>query len=540
MDTINLSPQHFTLLRFVAERTSITAVVMSCQERSDCPLCHQPAGRVQSRYVRHLLDLPWQGVALRLELHTRRFFCDTPDCPRCIFTERFATDIAPYARRTLRLEHWFRLVGLALGGEAGARFLRELGVLTSPDTLLVRLRTLTVPTTRAPRVIGIDEFAFRRGRRFGTLVVDLETHRLLDLLPDCERATVVNWLQEHPSIEIVSRDRAYNYGEAIRQGAPQAQQVADRWHLLANLGERLEEFWRERKALLRTPRQTILDTHPALKNRTPRMQTQSQTEHERCVELYHRVKELQGRGLNQMAIHHFLGMSRPTVRRYMQMHQPPEMRRSPDDTPRYITPFVPYILQRWNDGCRNATQLWRELREQGFTQSPRTVSRYLTLLRHESGVPWKFKTREPEPIYEPTAPPPLALTPRQAARLFQRRPDKLTKRERQQVREWCAKDASVTQTYVHVQAFCEMLRTRSGHYLIDWLAAIKQHGCEQLRAFARQLQKDRAAVEAGLTLVWSQGAVEGSVTRLKLIKRSGYGRMGFATLRQRVLIHHAS
>jgi len=540
MDTLILSPVLFSLVRLISHPTTITAVIASHQGTSDCPLCHLPSARIQSHYVRTLWDLPWQGVMLRLQVHARRFFCDTPTCPRQIFTERFPTEIAPYARRTLRLEHWLQVVGVALGGEAGARLLREIGVSASPDTLLARIRALTQPAITNPRVVGIDEFAFRRGRVFGTLLVDLETRQILDLLPDGNRTTVVQWFQDHPSVEIVSRDRAYTFGEAIRQGAPQAMQVADRWHLLANLGERLEEFWRERKGLLRTPRQTILDTHPALRNRTPRITTQSQAEHERCVEIYQRVKELQGRGLNQMAIHRFLGISRPTVRRYMQMQRPPEMRRSPDDTSPYIAPFVPYILQRWNDGCRNATQIWRELRERGFAQSPRTVSRYLTLLRYESGVPWTFKTVEPVQISEPTAPPPLALTPRQAARLFQRRPDKLTKRERQQVGDLCAKDELVAQTYAQVQSFCEMVRTRGGTHLSDWLATIEQQGCEQLRAFARQLQKDRDAVAAGLTLIWSQGAVEGSVNRLKLIKRSGYGRMSFPTLRQRVLIRQAS
>jgi transposase len=389
-------------------------------------------------------------------------------------------------------------------------------------------------------VIGIDEFAFRRGGVFGTIIVDLLTHRVLDLLPDRETDTVVHWLQAHPSVQTVSRDRAYNFGEAIRQGAPQAMQVADRWHLLANLGEQVEDFWREHKALLRTPRQTLLDANPALRSRTPRMNARSQTEQERCVELYHRVKALQARGLNQMAIRKFLGISRPTAGRYMQMQQPPEIRRSPNDPARAITPFVPYILQRWNEGCRNATQLWRELRKRGFTQSPRTVSRYLTLLRHESGVPWKFKTVAPTPTYEPMAPPPVALSPRQAARLFQRRPVRLSHQERQQITELCEKDAVVAQTYMHVQAFCDMVRCRTGERLDDWLASIEQRGCPQLRAFAVQLQKDRAAVQAGLTQVWSQGAVEGHVNRLKLIKRSGYGRMSFPTLRQRVLIRQAS
>ncbi|MBA3822812.1 MAG: transposase [Ktedonobacterales bacterium] len=155
-------------------------------------------------------------------------------------------------------------------------------------------------------------------------------------------------------------------------------------------------------------------------------------------------------------------------------------------------------------------------------------------------MPWKFKTVAPTITYEPTAPPPVALSPRQAARLFQRRPSRLSQPERQQITDLCGKDAVVAQTYAHIQAFCEMVRSRTGDHLDDWLASIEQQGCPQLRAFAVQLQKDREAVQAGLTQIWSQGAVEGHVNRLKLIKRSGYGRMGFATLRQRVLIRQAS
>jgi transposase len=253
------------LIKLTTAAQTIIALVQSHQAANCCPLCHHPSSRIHSRYIRHLLDLPWHGVAMRGELHVRRFFCDESSCRRRIFTERLPQVVAPYARRTARLDEWFRLVGLALGGEAGACLLRRRGVCTSPDALLSPIRSLRYAVPIAPRAVGIDEFAFRRGRVFATILVDRETRRVIDVVPDCDQATVQRWRENHPSIEVVSRDRATNFGEAIRQGAPQAIQVADRWHVLENLGNRLETFWRERKTLLQTPRQALLDAHSPLR-----------------------------------------------------------------------------------------------------------------------------------------------------------------------------------------------------------------------------------------------------------------------------------
>lgn len=212
----------------------------TCRASASCPTCGRLSGKVHSRYMRRLADLPWDGVPVMIHLQTRRFFCVEPGCGRKVFTEALPCTAARYSRRSCRSSEALRWLTLALGGRAGARLGERLGLLATRSTLLRELhhRRSAAPV-EAPRVLGIDDWAWRKGHRYGTILCDLETRKVVDLLPDRDANTVAKWLRDHPGTEIISRDRGGIYAEAARRAAPQAVQVADRWHLLRNLSEAL-------------------------------------------------------------------------------------------------------------------------------------------------------------------------------------------------------------------------------------------------------------------------------------------------------------
>ena len=237
---------HCTL---TASDVTLSFTVNGCS--ACCLLCGCPSERVHSRYHRTLADLPISGRRVLLVVQIRRFRCLTAACPRRIFAERLPDLAAPFARRSQPLQEALAQVGFALGGEAGARLAQSLGMPTSPDTLLRLIRAAPLPTSDPPRVIGVDDWAYKRGLRYGSLICDLERHRVVDLLPDRSADSVATWLQAHPTVTVAARDRSGLYADGIARGAPQATQVADRWHLVNNLVDALEKFLLHKAALLK-------------------------------------------------------------------------------------------------------------------------------------------------------------------------------------------------------------------------------------------------------------------------------------------------
>src|SRR3954454_11592043 len=395
--------------------------LISQQPAPECPLCHVAARRLHSRYER--ADLPWAGWTVRLELGVRKLFCDNPDCGRQIFTERLPGVVAPWARRTLRLRKRLTAVAATLGGSAGARVSRELGIPASRNTLLRLIRAASLALRPIPTVLGVDDWAFRKGHRYGTVLIDLERRQRVTLLPDREADTLATWLEEHPGVEIVARDRAGAYAEGTRRGAPRAEQVADRFHLVQNLAAVLETVFTAHIAELRTVEQATLDAdlgpavRPGPSHREAPKQAKADERRERRLAKYQQVWALHRDGWTGEAIARHLGLSRRPVVRYLRHETFPERRERSDAGRSRLDRWKPIILERWNAGCRNSRRLFHEIRRQGYRGSYPTLARYTQRLRQAQEGAVRKRGSLPPVVADPHRQP---LTPRTAAWLVLR------------------------------------------------------------------------------------------------------------------------
>jgi len=511
-------------------RLSTTATYVAC------PLCGTLSGRVHSRYHRTLADLPWNRVAVRIHLRSRKLFCDNPACQRRIFTEPLPELAARYARKTLRLQDAFYMIGYALGGKAGARVAVSLGLSTSADTLLRRVRRVATQNG-APvsglRVVGVDDWAFRKGHRYGTMLVDLETHRLIDLLPERSSDSLAAWLKQHPDIELLSRDRAQIYAEGAREGAPQAQHVADRWHLLPNLGEAMQRLTAQHAAHLRQAAKQMLAPKPeasfAEESQPVRLPRAEQRRLERCEQrlaLYNRIMALRQQGWTVRDIGVETGISKRTAQRFLRAQQfPARARRRPQTqkTDRYEA----YLCQRMEAGCRNAAQLYREIKTQGYAGCYTSVSALVSRLRDCPTV------RSPAVCGRPV-PSSGSVAWWLQGHFHPSKPE--IAREQRAFLEHLYRLAPVLQEAAQLaQEFARIVRKRQHTDLAAWLEKARQSACHELQLFVQGLRQDLAAVQSAVTLEWSNGQVEGQVNRLKMLKRQMYGRAKFDLLRARVM-----
>ena len=301
---------------------AIQVELRASQPSSLCPCCGRRSFRVHSRYWRTLADLPWEGIPVRILLHSRRFFCVDERCSRRIFTEQFPGTVARYGRRSCRSSEALSWVTLALGGRAGARLARKLGLLASGSTLLRELRKRTRSTSSsAPRVIGIDEWAWKKGHRYGPILCDPERRRVIDLLPSRSTETVAAWLRKHPSVQVVSRDRASSFADAIAKGAPGAVQVADRWHLLNNLVETLgRSLERHRPTIVEVAKRVNhkCAAPPSLaEERATQAVQRTRQNRERRLALYQEFRSLVDAGMSCSQASRQLGIPLRTVQRWV-------------------------------------------------------------------------------------------------------------------------------------------------------------------------------------------------------------------------------
>jgi transposase len=546
------APTGSRLVRTDFDGSTLTLGIATTNPIASCPACGGESRRVHSRYSRHLADEPAFGRRVRLGMTVRRFFCSDPACPRRIFVEPLGGLAARHARTTTRLAQAHRAIGLALGGEAGSRLAETTAMPTSPDTLLRRVKRAGTRSSPSPRLIGIDDWAWLKGQRYGTIVVDLETGEVIDLLPDRDATTVKVWLAAHPGVELVSRDRSSAYAQAATEAASKAQQVADRWHLLKNVREAVERLFERHLTVIADalkpadpdPRSgadappggppDAATTGEQTPQQWPASPTPASSRHEvalakrgRRVERFERVHELHRQGTPIRQIARDLHMSRRAVRSYLRRERCPDWRPGRATRSR-MDEHREWVDARVAEGRINASELHRELASRGVRLSYATARRYLTQRPGRAGM-----TRPRVNAAKPKPPPPPS--PRQLSFDWVRRPEKRTVEAQARLGKIRAASPDLTIALGLADEFTSLIRKQSSVTLVQWLARAEVSPCPDLRNFAEGIRRDESAVNAAVTLPWSNGPVEGHVNRLKTIKRQMYGRAGFSLLKARVV-----
>jgi transposase len=489
-----------------------------------CPSCGAPSDKVHSRYQRRLGDVAVGGRRVVIVLGVRRLFCNNQACQRRTFAEQVEGLTTRYGRRTPPLRGLLEQVAVALAGRAGARLAEHLHARVSRSTLLRLLMSLSDPDHAAvtPRVLGVDDFALRRGQVYGTVLIDCETSKPVDLLAGREARPLADWLAAHPGVEVICRDRSGAYADGARTGAPSAVQVADRFHLWQNLGKAVERVVARHRGCLRTaapePNQPLPSPQPQPDQERPLGRFAERARRHHAL-----VHDLVAQGHALRAIARQLGWGFHTVQRYARAQTWQELvdGKWQGYRPSKLDPFKPHLRQRHQQGVTNAAQLHREICAQGYTGSYALVRAWLEQYR-----------RRPDPIA------PMPPTVREVTGWLTRHPDRLTEDEHLQLKAVLERCPELQAAAGHIRCFGEMLTKLQGHDLPAWIAAVRSDADELpgLGSFAAGLERDLDAVTAGLTTRWNSGPVEGRVNHIKMVKRQMFGRAGLPLLRKRVLL----
>ena len=510
---------------------------------------------MHSSYNRHPADLPLADYTVRLGMAVHRFFCDNGACEAKTFTERIPAFIQHYARRTNRLTSKQQKVAFEVGGEAGKRLVIALDMPVSSDSLLRLVHDAPEPEVETPRVLGVDDWSQRKGHSYGTILVDLETHQPVDLLADRTAESFAKWLEDHPGVEIISRDRGVEYIKGATEGAPDADQVADRWHLLSNLRDTMKRLLESKRACLKaaadkanyteapareqkessvshaekssegTETTEAVAEFPDASAKLTKAEKRKLERQARRQERYDAVKELHGQGLYIAEIARLLNMDWKTANKYVQADECPVYPEKQTGRPRKLDPYKEHITQRWQSGCHSSTEILHEIRQLGYTGSQSIM------------MDWVAKTFRPSRSSHPLLSPKTIVpwSPSRASWLLVKKKDKLTEEDKQALERMKQADGKVAEAYDLGQRFADMIRERQPEALLPWLEDTTSSGIDALKQFAKGIKQDLAAVTNALSLPWSNGQTEGQVNRLKLIKRQMYGRASFALLRKRVL-----
>jgi transposase len=533
-------PEGMLIDRIEQADSQLTVTVNSTRAQAPCPGCGCPSDHVHSQYQRTVTDVPCGGRRVVLRLCVRKFFCLQLCCPRKVFAERLPDLVQPWARVSNRLQEELKAIGLSATARVSERLAPRLGMKVKAPTLLRYLRTIQDPPRADVTVLGIDDFSLRRSDSYGTILINLETRRPLDLLPDRTAEAVKPWVASHPEIQVASRDQASAFAEAVSLVLPHATQVADRYHLVQNLREHLQRLLDHKRSCLPLVEDTTLKgkganpkekadapVDPALTAGPLPLEQQEEptgteidfscltyaerkkkVSRDKRVSRYDEVMALQREGLGQRAMARQLRISRNTVQRYISSPGFPE--RADGSGVRAagkskLDPYLPYLREQWGAGIHNCSRLFDLVKERGYTGCQSGLRKRLSEWRAELPPKrWRGKPAKPRLFAQRSQ---RRLSSRSASFLMILPPEKLTAKQQQQVEHICQACSDLHTVYLLSQEFVTMLKERQAEALDGWLKRAKQSHVTELGSFVNGIRRDYAAVYAACSLPWSNDHV---------------------------------
>lgn len=512
----------YDLLDCKVDAGNITLFMRSQKVEQLCPLCNIPATKLHSYYYRSFRDLPVFENKVLIKLKCRKFYCENQSCIRKIFVESLDDTFSKYSRTTNRLNKKLLKIALLVGGNMGSKLSQTLNIPTSSSTFIRLIHKQKFPQNFEANEIGIDDWAYRKGHTYGTAIIDLTSRKIIDLLPDREAKTVEDWLKQRPDIKIVTRDRFARYAKGVSKGAPQALQIADRWHLIKNMGDALTKLLERVRQSMKP--QSVTKVKAAKEYLEPGNQALKESSYGSLPKRFSQFEQMRKYykdGVPIRTIARLVGASRNTVKKYLHLNEPPPKIPARSN----LTGYVDYIQSRLREEPEvEIIQLWNEVKERGYKGSKSVF--YEHLKGYQKGKRYPTISSSSMPYW----------SARKVSLLLYRKRKQLSMEERELISNLKKKSKDIQTTSLYVNRFRKLLENKQGEGLQGWIDEVSGTNLKELKSFAKGLLSDITAVTNAVSFPWSNGQVEGQINKLKTIKRQMYGRAGFNLLRKRLVL----
>lgn len=525
------SSSHLHIKSSLIINTEIYLHLTSLDPFGICPYCGQISYRVHSTYVRTLADLPILNQKVILLFEARKFFCKNDECSKTTFAEQPGEEICRYQRRTHRCESVIGNLCARMSALSASLLLQEMEIPASRSTTLRTIYRIAIPYFGVVTELGVDDWAFRKGVTYGTILVDMQTGDVIDLLADRETASFESWINKHPQVTLVSRDRSTDYSSAIANTGREIIEIADRFHLVKNMTDCItkviSENYVEYRRSLSVQKTTIINETPE----SPDKPFVTDMKIDTRTNMFNEVKELQAKGFKINAIAKKLHIARQTVRKYMFYEELPA--RSSKARNEYYK-FDQYVEHEYTSG-KSLSQIYRKIKSDGFNGSISPFHYHYNYLSKQKQKESKRIKSKPLDSREPLVPiKKIAITAFKSIKGYRLNEDAKRLIDKLMSFSW------FENIYNAAKAFYEIIMGKDSSKLTGWINEYKNTTIKKLGTFIKGVKLDEKAVKNAIDYAQSNGMVEGLVNKLKTIKRMMYGRAGLELLKRKMILTNKS